>query len=71
MARDFLYLTCIGFFFLVLGSEYELTVTTDSPVAQGSQVTFNLTLLRYNKPAPKAQYQLEYRFEGLMVSFNA
>lgn len=49
-------------------SDFSLIVKTDSPVAQGSSVTFNITLLKFNKPAPEGVYQLEYRFEGDTVS---
>lgn len=43
-------------------SEYSLVVTSDSPIAIGTSVTFNVTLMKNNEAAPNNRYQFRYEF---------
>jgi len=43
-------------------SEYTLNITSDSPIAIGTSVTFNVTLLEDGKLAPNNKYLFRYRF---------
>lgn len=45
-------------------ANYDIQVTSDSPIAEGTSITFNVTLLLDDKIAPKGKYQFRYNFEG-------
>lgn len=46
----------------VSASEYTLNITSDSPIAIGTSVTFNVTLLEDGKLAPNNKYLFRYKF---------
>ena len=51
-------------FFLSLSveaAEYDLRISSDSPIAEGTSVTFNVILLKDSKIAPKDEYQFRYK----------
>jgi hypothetical protein len=41
--------------------EYDLKITSDSPIAEGTNVTFNVTLLKGDRIAPSDDYQFRYK----------
>lgn len=49
---------------LSASADYSLEITSDSPIAIGTFVTFNVTLLENGKIAPNKQYQFSYEFSG-------
>ena len=64
----FLHIWTKKWFFLPLpvlsssASEYTLNITSDSPIAIGTSVIFNVTLLEDGKLAPNNKYMFRYRF---------
>lgn len=50
--------------FPVDAANYDVQVTSDSPIAEGTSITFNATLLINDKVAPKGKYQFRYNFDG-------
>lgn len=45
----------------VIGAEYDLKITSDSPIASGTSVSFNVTLLKHGNLAPTDEYQFRYK----------
>jgi hypothetical protein len=54
-------------------NEYSLNITSDSPVAIGTSITFNLTLLFNGNIAPNNKYQFRYEFleSGRQIETNS
>lgn len=63
MCEDYL-IICSNSITASASADYSLEITSDSPIATGTFVTFNVTLLENNKPAPNKQYQFSYEFSG-------
>ena len=46
--------------------EYDLNIVSDSPIAEGTSVTFNVSLLIDGKLAPRKDYQFRSDFQGII-----
>jgi hypothetical protein len=44
--------------------DYDLQITSDSPIAEGTSVTFNVTYMVNSKVAPRGKYNFRYNFDG-------
>jgi hypothetical protein len=47
--------------FPVEAEEYDLQIASDSPIAEGTNITFNVTLRKGDKIAPSDDYQFRYK----------
>lgn len=45
----------------VHAGEYDLVLTSDTPIAEGTSITFNVTLLKDGRLAPTDEYQFRYK----------
>lgn len=41
-------------------ADLDLNISSDSPIAEGTSITFNVTFLIDGKPAPKKDYQYRW-----------
>jgi hypothetical protein len=49
----------------VFATRYDIKVTSDTPVAEGTFVTFVTTLLFDGRPAEQNDYQFRWKFDGI------
>lgn len=61
----------VHFAVLCLEDGYDLIIVSDSPIAEGTSVTFNVSLTIDGMPAPKRDYQFRCDFQGTKQSIKS
>lgn len=51
--------------------EYDLSIVSDSPIAEGTSVTFNVSLTIDGSLAPRKDYQFRYEFQGTQKTIKS